>query len=304
LATTYLRSTESERTLQTKAGVQVEAFHAKASAEAAQAIASKADQESSLERTSLEFRGGLGSPTGINDQWFASLVDRPAIVKAGLERLSYLLTPRFFPEEEFIDELQKLLDIAISKWIETKGQPSRETAPLRYGEPVVMILPWTDGKTEQIGLVFDPTKVGNIGFPVRNGRPLYPETMKAAVKVLSGDGSNKNTVILAGDQVRIEVIDVGFFDRTTGLTRNLTAAGRFTILHHDDNLRAPGRVGEYFTSSDRVAFLPDGQTNQWVEIDMGSRGLRIQSMPADLHSPRLAGLSGFRLRRCAEREED
>jgi hypothetical protein len=304
LATTYLRSTESERTLQTKAGVQVEAFHAKASAEAAQAIASKADQESSLERTSLEFRGGLGSPTGINDQWFASLVDRPAIVKAGLERLSYLLTPRFFPEEEFIDELQKLLDIAISKWIETKGQPSRETAPLRYGEPVVTILPWTDGKTEQIGLVFDPTKVGNIGFPVRNGRPLYPETMKAAVKVLSGDGSNKNTVILAGDQVRIEVIDVGFFDRTTGLTRNLTAAGRFTILHHDDNLRAPGRVGEYFTSSDRVAFLPDGQTNQWVEIDMGSRGLRIQSMPADLHSPRLAGLSGFRLRRCPEREED
>lgn len=295
IASTYLKSTESEQTLKSKASVQVEAFKGGASAEVARATASKTDQESSLERTSLEFRGGHGSPTGINDEWITSLVDRPAIVKAKLERLSYLLTPRFFPGEDFIDELQKTLDAAIARWTATKGRPSSDTAPLRYGEAVVMILPWNDGKTEQIGLVFDPAKGGFLSFPVRGGNPLYPDTMKAALRILSGDGSNKNAVILAGDQVRIEVIDVGFFDRNTGSTKNPSAAGRFTILHHDDNPGSPGRIGEYFQSSDRVAFLPAGETNRWVEIDQGPRSLRIGSMP-----PRPA----FLLRRCAEREED
>jgi hypothetical protein len=301
IASTYLKSTESEQTLKSKASVQVEAFKGGASAEVARATASKTDQESSLERTSLEFRGGHGSPTGINDEWITSLVDRPAIVKAKLERLSYLLTPRFFPGEDFIDELQKTLDAAITRWTATKGRSTAETAPLRYGEPVVMINPWSDGKTEQIGLVFDPAKGGGFGFPVRGGKPVYPETMKAALRILSGDGSNKNSVMLAGDQVRIEVIDVGFYP---ALTKSPSAAGRFTILHHDDNLRAPERVGEYFTSFDRVAFLPAGQTNQWVEINMDSRMLQIGSMPEQLSSPRWAGLSTFRLRRCAEREED
>ena len=206
-----------------------------------------------------------------------------------------MLTPRFFPGEDFIDELQKTLDAAITRWTATKGRPSSDTAPLRYGEAVVMILPWNDGKTEQIGLVFDPAKGGFLSFPVRGGNPLYPDTMKAALRILSGDGSNKNAVILAGDQVRIEVIDVGFFDRNTGSTKNPSAAGRFTILHHDDNPGSPGRIGEYFQSSDRVAFLPAGETNRWVEIDQGPRSLRIGSMP-----PRPA----FLLRRCAEREED
>jgi hypothetical protein len=304
LATTYLRSTESEQTLKSKASVQVEAFKGGASAEVARATAGKTDQESSLERTSLEFRGGLGSPSAIDREWIESLVHRPAIVKAKLERLSCLLTPRFFPGQDFIAELQRLLDVAISRWILTKGRSTSETAPLRYGEPVVMINPWSDGKTEQIGLVFDPAKGGSFGFPVSGGKPVYPETMKAALRILSGDGSNKNAVILAGDQVRFELIDTGVFNRGMGLTKNPSDAGRFIILHHDDNLRAPGRLGEYFTSSDHVAFLPAGETNQWVGIHMDSRSLGIGSMPEQLSSPRWAGLSTFRLRRCAEREED
>ena len=257
LATTYLRSTEAERTLQSKAGVQVEAVKAGASAEAAVATARKTDQEYSLDRGNLEFRGGLGDPSAIDRAWIESLVDRPAIVKAKLERLSHLLTPRFFPGEEFIDELQKLLDVATTKWIESSparllSRPTGETAPLRYGEPVLMIFPWPDGKTEQVGGLFDP-KGGSTGISLteRNGRPFYPETIKAPLRILSGDGSSKNAVILAGDQVRIEVIDLGFFDRTMKLRRNPSEAGRFTILHRDDNLSVPGRLGEYFQSSDR-----------------------------------------------------
>jgi hypothetical protein len=300
LATTYLRSTESERTLESKASVQLEAVKGGASAQASAATASKTDQESSLERTSLEFRGGHGSPTGINDQWIQSLVDRPTIVKAKLERLSYLLTKRFFPDQDFIDELQKRVDIAIETWILTKGRPSRETAPLRYGEAVVMIFPWTDGKTEQIGGLFDPAKGSKmLELPVRNGRPFYPETMKAPLRILSGDGSNKNAVFLAGDQVRIEVIDLGFFDRKMALTTNPSDAGRFTILHRDDNLRAPGRVGEYFQSSDRAVLLPAGTTDKCV-CPNNQRQLDIMNI-TDSH---VAAFLGFLLRRCAEREED
>ena len=53
---------------------------------------------------------------------------------------------------------------------------------------------------------------------------------------MSGDGSNKNNVILAGDQVRIESIDLGFFNRGMGLTKKPSEAGRFTILHRDNKL--------------------------------------------------------------------
>ena len=296
MASTYLKSTEAERTLQSKASVQLEAVKGGASAEAAVATASKTDQEYSLERTSLEFRGGHGSPTGINDQWIESLVDRPAIVKAGLERLSYLLTPRFFPGEDFIDELQTTLDAAITNWILTKGRPSSDTAPLRYGEAVVVILPSTDGKTEQIGGLFDLQRGSKvIEFPIRNGKPFYPETLKSALRISSGDGSNKNAVILAGDEVRIELIDVGFFDRTMSLTQNRSEAGRFTILQHDDNLSAPGRIGEYFQSSDRIAFLATGATGR-LRVS-NERQLKI--MPIVQSDP----FSGLFLRRCAEREE-
>jgi hypothetical protein len=302
LATSYLRSTESERTLESKAGVQLEAIKGGASAQVAVATAGQTDQQYSLERTSLEFRGGHGSPTGINDEWIQSLGDRPTIVKAQLERLSYLLTPRFFPGEDFIDELQKLVDIAIENWILKKGRPTSDTAPLRYGEPVAMILPWRDGKTEQIGGLFDPATGGGISFPVMNGKPVYPETMMAALRIVSGDGSNKNNVILANDQVRIEVIDMGFLDQNMALTKNSSAAGRFTILHRDDNLRAPGRVGEYFQSTDRVAFLPAGVTDSCLQMTpmqaTSGRAIGFAPIPQD------SSLSAFHLRRCAERDEE
>jgi hypothetical protein len=303
LATTYLRSSESERTLETKAGVQLEAARANVSAQAAVATANKTDQEYSLERSLLEYRGGQGSPSGINDQWVQSLVDRPAIVKAKLERLSYLLTPRFFPGEDFIDELRKLLDIAIDNWIIAKGRPTSETAPLRYGEAVALIMPTPDGKIQQLGGIFDPAdRPGARGskcieFPLwKNGQPFYPETMKAALRVLSDDGSNKNAVILAGDQVRIEVIDLGFFNQGMELTRNPSDAGRFTILHCDDNLRAPGRIGEYFQSSDRIAFLRAGANDQGFTVS-NERILKVGSVDQKNALP-------FLLRRCAERAEN
>jgi len=297
-ASTFLKSTESELTLKSKASVQVDAFKGGASAEAARATASKTDQEYSLDRTSLEFRGGHGSPTGINDEWIKSLVDRPAIVKAKLERLSYLLTSRFFPGEDYIEDLQETLDAAITNSILTKGRRSSDTAPLRYGEAVVMIHSWGEGKTEQVGLVFDYARGSrNLGFPVSGGNlPLYPDTMKAALRILSGDGSNKNAVVLAGDQVRFELIDVGFFDRNMVLTKNQSDVGRFTILHHDDDLRAPGRSGEYFQTSDSIALFPVGETDRPIEIDLGSRDLRIGW-------GRVGG-NAFLLRRCAEREQD
>ena len=173
-AKTYLKSSETEDTLKAKASVQIEAVKAGVGAEQAQATATKSDSEFALERTSLEFRGGLGSPSGITDSWIASLVDRPAIVKAKLERLSTLLTSRFFPEEEFIDEKQAMLDQAIGSWIMKKGDPGCGTPPLRYGEALIFTLPWSDGNTIQSATIHDIVMVhSNTDF---RSEPIYPFT--------------------------------------------------------------------------------------------------------------------------------
>jgi hypothetical protein len=306
LASTYLKSTESEQTLKTKASVQYEAIKGGASTEASQQLASKTDQDYSLERVNLDCRGGRGSTSNISDQWIQSVRDEPTIVKAKLERLSYLLTARFFPGQDFIEELQGLLDRAITDWILTarardkykKAGPTRDTAPLCYGEPVVMAFPWADGKTEQIGVCY-PGQPQFFNFPVRNGQPVYDENQKVALTILSGDGSNKDGTILAGDQVRIEVIDRGFFGRGAwGLDwkSNSSDALRFTILHRDDNLGSPGRVGEYFQGSDLVAFVPVDATNATLCLGSSDRTL----VALENAQP---NVSGFCLVRCAEQEE-
>jgi hypothetical protein len=294
LATTYLKSTDSEETLKSKASVQYEAIKGGASAEAAQSLATKTDNDYSLERVTLDFRGGQGSPSSITDQWVTSVTDYPAIVKANLERLSYLLTPRFFPDQDYIDELQSTLDLAITDWIQTKGRACSDTAPVRYGEPVVMVMPWQDGKTQQIAVLEGNVPHYPIQFPIGNAdrKPDY-SSPTAALRILSNDGSNKGGVILAGDQIRIEVIDKGFVNRDGDVTTNSADAGRFTLLHYDDNPSAPGRIGEYFQGSDVIRILPAGATDDALGISSQREFRRSGNV----------SITGFRLVRCAEQDE-
>jgi hypothetical protein len=313
-ASTLLRSTESEKNLEAGASAEFEAFKGGAKLDSAYSQAESKASDYSLELGKLEFRGGDGGTGEIASTWFQSCVDRPAVTRATLERLSYLLTPRFFPNKDNIDEIQGILDRAITDSIQTRGKPSASTAPLRYGEPVVVVFPWADGKTKQVG-VYYPGQIQVLNFPVRIAggiqQPVYDENQKAALRILSGDGSNKDGVILAGDQVRIEVIDKGFFglgDKHTpggdgGSIMNLewtnspSDAARFTILHRDDNLTSPGRLGEYFESSDLVAFVPVAAlTDGAICVRTGDRTLYVLENPAP-------NVSGFFLMRCEEQEE-
>jgi hypothetical protein len=309
-ASTLLRSTESEQELKAGASAEFEAFKGGAKLDSAKSQAESKATEYSLELDKLEFRGGDGGTDEIASTWFQSCVDRPAITKATLERLSYLLTLRFFPNKDNIDEIQGILDRAITDSIQTRGRPSASTAPLRYGEPVVIVYPWADGKTKQVG-VYYPAYTQFLTFPVTNGQPVYDENQKAALRILSGDGSNKDGVILAGDQVRIEAIDKGFFgfgDKHTpggdgGSIMNLewtsspSDAAHFTILHREDNLSSPGRLGEYFESSDLVAFVPVGALTDGAScLRTGDRTLYVMENPAP-------NVSGFFLMRCEEEEE-
>jgi hypothetical protein len=54
--------------------------------------AAKTDARLHLERTNLEYRGGMGNPAGIDMRWIESCADSPAPVKAVLEPLDTLLT--------------------------------------------------------------------------------------------------------------------------------------------------------------------------------------------------------------------
>jgi hypothetical protein len=299
-ASTLLRSTESEQELKAGASAEFEAFKGGAKLDDATKQAESKASEYSLELDKLEFRGGDGGTHEIASTWFQSCVDRPAITKASLERLSYLLTPRFFPDQPCLGDLQMLLDRAIDDWIlnapaRDQGGPTSDTAPLRYGEPFVLMMPWRDGKTEQIAVLHDGSN-WPIQFPINN--PANPEpdytSPIAAFRISSNDGSNKGGVILAGDQIRIEVIDKGWVNRDVGVTTNSADAGRFTVLHYDDNPNAPERIGEYFQSSDDIRILLAGSTDQALGLP-ASR---------ELNSTIISNAVNFRLIRCAEREEE
>jgi hypothetical protein len=137
---------------------------------------------------------------------------------------------------------------------------------------------------------------------VRNGQPVYDENQKAVLRILSGDGSNKDGVILAGDQVRIEAIDKAFIGRNQSYhyldwASSPSDALRFTILHLEDNLSSPVRLGEHFESSDLVAFVPVDATNSALCL-LSSRDRQLGS----LEDPR-PSVSGFFLMRCEEQEE-
>jgi hypothetical protein len=310
-ASTLLRSTESEQKLEAGASAEFEAFKGGAKLQTAFDQAQSEASQYSLHLEKIQFRGGDGG-TEICKDWFNSCVDRPAITRATLERLSYLLTPRFFPNKDNIDEIQETLDRAITDSIQARGKPSSITAPLRYGEPVVIVFPWADRKTEQVG-VYYPGQIQILNFPVKIAsgiqQPVYDENQKAALRILSGDGSNKDGVILAGDQVRIEAIDEGFFrlgdtreapsgkQADLNWTNSPSDAARFTILHREDNLSSPGRVGEYFQNSDLVAFVPVGQSDMALCLaTTGDRSVTVRGDPP-------TNTAGFYLVRCEEQEE-
>jgi hypothetical protein len=251
-ASRYLSSREKESELKAQASVEIEAFKGGASAEQAQKQAATVDKQNELERTSLQFRGGMGSPTGIDSSWIDSLDDKPVPVEASLERLSSLLTGRFFPQEEHIKEKRILLNLAISGWIVAKGTPACDKRPLQYGEPLVFCMRSDDG-TQILPALFNSESRLIIWSAWTPPLPLATLVLERA------DDRHAEGAVLAGDRVRLKMQGTPCYvsgqDYQAKLTDTATDATVFTVLLHGDNPEAPSRLGQYFLESDDVQFV-------------------------------------------------
>jgi hypothetical protein len=292
----YLKSRESEDEFKAKAAVQLDALKAEAGAEQARRTAQTVDSEYGLERTSLEFRGGDGSPSGIDASWIASLHQRPTIVKAQMERLSVLLAPRFFPDDPDIWDRANLVDLAISDWIVRKGRPSCDSAPLRYGEALALMVPWTGGKVIQPGILGNwlSKDALTIGFPLGPDRmPRLDAGDVAAVRLESLDGRRAGAAVLAGDAVRMKLLGGdSYLAPDLKVVRNVGSAGAFTVMLAGDDPAAPSRLGEFLLEPDRVVLMKGrpGAPEAFVRIDEGGRYLNLtRSLPYS---------TGFTLKRC------
>jgi hypothetical protein len=303
---TFLQSSESEEGLKAHASVQIEALRSGAGVEQAKSEASKVDAQYELERTTIEYRGGDGAPTGIDSNWIQSLHQRPAIVKAKLDRISSLLCRRFFPDDEYIADKQALLDMTISSWIAGRGTPGCGTAPLRFGEPVVLAQPWADGSN-----LLQPPVLDNkvFAYPTgADGKPSYEPPGSVAIQLESVDGSRAGAAILAGDRIRIKHLATGAYLRKDSKSRDSTMvwvdgdvsqATEFTLIQRGDSPAMPKRAGEFFLETDRVTILwgePQSPEQQLVVypsgLYLGLGGLKNRDGE---DNPQF----GFQLRRCA-----
>ncbi|MBV9201274.1 MAG: hypothetical protein JOY83_16415 [Alphaproteobacteria bacterium] len=255
-ASRYLTSRDSEEAFKLKASAVIKQVSAGASVDTATKTQASSDQSDELERTEVKFVGGTGSVVkGITDDWLESLEKNPAIVKASLDRISAVLDARFFAEDGAIEDKALLLDMAINRWIQSRGTPGCITAPLRYGEQLVLVLPWNDGKTLQY-----PVFSGSaLTYPLTaNNQPRYGGEQSAAIVLEHVDRTRADTPILSGDRFRIKHAASNRYAGPArfGTTFGSASAGDasiFIVVHENDNIENVGQ--QYFTEDDKMQIV-------------------------------------------------
>ena len=184
------------------------------------------------------------------------------------------------------------------------------TAPLRYGEPLALVLKWAaPSNVTQPATLRKDSRGEFLSFPVDKMAPrIMPDALaNPAVRLESLDGRRMGSTILAGDRVRVGLCSSGSYagkgspgnpDSTYPWVINVAAAGAFTILHSGDDPISPSRLGEYFLEDDKVNFVIG-------EIGAQPKGYII----VELSSRYLHWIEGFRtgadfsLKRCDEHPE-
>jgi hypothetical protein len=299
---TYLKSNQTEEKLKISGNAEIDAFKAGLTADQAKIRAQTVDQQNDLRRDSLAFRGGKGAPTatGIDSSWIGSLAELPAVVKATLERLSYLLTPRFFPDDDRIGDKQILLDAAIDAWILEKGKPSRGTAPLRYGEPLAFTL--CGGQLPNFGRLglfvpADPARhESSIKFLPMPKAPMPISGPLGVIVLESASSGREGGAILAGDQVRIRLAGGRYFGQETGVDgggkpymwpRMVDQRGQASVItvgFNGDDPNNPARAAEYILETDELQFFPEypGRGRGWFWIHPHGTGNIAYQIESDL----------------------
>lgn len=257
LAVRFLKSDETKSELEAKAKVVIDKVNAGASASQAHDSVRAADNDDKLERTSLEFHGGVGNVTGITDKWIESLSGDPTIVSAQFRRIPELLTDQFFPNDAAIWFKRQVLELAITDSIAKRGEPSCFTAPLEYGDSLLPMVTWTTAKMLRPPIVEVSADKGplKLSYVVRYGKPVVESPQPANI-VLESSSRGKRPV-LAGEEVFLKHAPTGNYLSEDGMWRaDKSRASRFVILHAGDTPTGPARLGEYFTEADPVAFAP------------------------------------------------
>ena len=300
----YLSSQEKQSELQSQGKLTIDALKGGASVEEATKKTATIDKQNELERTDVSFRGGMGDPKAIDTSWIASLDDKPVPIQASLEKLSSLLTERFFPQDSAIGEKRVLLDLATRGWIVAKGEPACDKRPLQYGEPLVLCMRTNDGTQILPGWL---EAVGGTIF--WTGPASWPLPMATVMLERADDRHDKGTV-LAGDHVRLKVRGTSYYVvgvlQYKQLVDTATEATVLTILPHGDDPEKPSRVGQYFLESDDLEIVHKARSGEtrvlrvpWPQI--GEEGLyTIQSIeygPHLLTQPITAPQLRFTLRR-------
>jgi MAC/Perforin domain len=295
LTSKFLKSEETEEQLKAKAKLVIDKVTAGASVDQAQASVRSSDDQDQLERTRLEFQGGIGSLTGINGAWRTSLSGEPTIISAKLKRISELLNQNFFPGDASIDLKHLMLDYGIDEYIHQNGEPALIEAPLEYGESILLTLPWTDGKTLWPPIVAADAQQQPSGLYwfVQNGAPGTQSPQPANVALESTGGHRGKRPILAGDEVFFRHVPSGRYlspdpnpNGHAGFTNNKNDAARCVILHAGDNVRSPARLGEYFAETDLVSFS---------EAPLGSRSDGLGVAATGRYLCTRSNLAGFKL---------
>lgn len=273
----YLQSRESEEDFKIKASAVIKEVSAGVSVDNASKSSTSTDQSDDLERDEVKFIGGIGSVTGITDEWLASLETQPAITKANLEELSELFDPKFFPNDAQIEDKAALLDLAVVGWIYQYGKHSTGTAPLRYGEKLILALPWLDGTTVQYPVLTSEPPV--LTYPVSNGKPHYGAQRSAAIVLENVDPARAGTPILSGDNFRVKLVDNNKYagpKPNLGLTFGnvMGDASIFTIRNESENIE--GRSNQFFTEGDKLRIMFPSYTagvgiSHFITIDASDR---------------------------------
>jgi hypothetical protein len=274
LATRFLKSDETKRELEGKAKVVIDKLKAGASAEEAQASVRSTDSDDKLERSILDFQGGVGSMEGVNDKWIASLSGDPTLISAQFQKITELLTDHFFPNDPAIWFKHEFLEFTIKEWIRENGEPACFTAPLEYGESLLPMTTWTDGKTLRPPIV-DPEGDGSyhLSYIVKNGKPLVESPQPANIVLENASGSRGKRPVLAGDEVFLKHAPTGNYLSGSYWRPNKSQTDRFVILHAGDDPKSPTRIGAYFNEGDSIAFAaaPLGRDGWLMPHTIGGR---------------------------------
>ena len=192
----YRSSTKTEADFKEHAGVEVEGFKLGLDKTEARKAADTVDQKNELTRTQLRYRGGTGSVSGINDEWTRSLSQQPEPVECNLERLSALLTSKFFSKLSDIDDRRMLMQMAIATWAMEKGKSFVGAKPICYGDTVGLGHPLQDGTFKFMGVNANTTVQTMLSL----SSTYQPEQLVV-------EGKDKGEPVLFGDAVRFRLKD-------------------------------------------------------------------------------------------------